>query len=355
MRRSVVIASLILAMAGVVLAQVKITGSVKTPMVLDQTGLMSMRPSTEKVRVGTPNGQYRATFEASGPSLWSVLEKAQIEKKVTDGFNRPIDLMVVLKGRRGHEALFSIGELEMGLSGGRTLLAHGLRPILPHKHEEIPPLAGGPDGWLDVKERDALEVPEGCVGCHTESQVPAVDVPRGICLIAAGDTWPPRFVEDVVEVSVRQMGIAVPAHMKKGATAGEKVTLVRLDGSSVVLHSTALGELGEATFSDATFGMGRGLHGGHLWTGVPRARIVAAHRPAGTDLDRRWVLATAADGYRTVLSGRELFASSASPLLATTEDDQPLGDRGPMRLVIPADFYVDRSVRSVQEIRLGTL
>jgi len=26
-----------------------------------------------------------------------------------------------------------------------------------------------------------------------------------------------------------------------------------------------------------------------------------------------------------------------------------------MRLVVPADFYVDRSVHSVQEIRLGTI
>ncbi len=313
-----------------------------------------MNPLTEKIRLGTPDGQYRATFEVLGPTLLSVIEKAQIEKKIADGFDRPIDLLVVVKGRGGDEALFSIGELQMGGESGRTLLAYRLRHIIPHHHEEIPSLAG-PDGWLNVGVRKAFSVPEACVGCHTEEKVPAVDVPRGVCLIAAGDTWPPRFVEDVVEISIRQVGVKVPSHMKKGAVAGETVTLVRLDGSSMKLHPRALNKLGEASFSDATFGMGRGFHGIHSWSGPSLAGIVAAHVPAGTDLDRLWVLVTAADGYRTVLSGREIFASPDGAMLATTEDGQSLGERGPMRLVVPADFYIDRSVHSVQEIRLGSM
>lgn len=350
----IVLAGVALAAASVTHSQVKVTGAVKTPLTVDAAVFASVSRHTEKIRLSQPGGQYRSTVEASGVSLWSLLDRAHIEKKSPDGFNRPIDLLIVVKGRQGHEALFSIGELQMGLQSGRVLLTDRLRLIIPSHHEEIPPLAE-PDGWLELGERATFAAPEGCVSCHTEAKVPAVDVPRGVCLMAASDPWPPRFVEDVVEVSVRQLGHSVPAHMKKGAKAGPTVALVRLDGSATTLNPQALAALGDASFADATFGMGRGFHGIHAWSGVPLDRIVASHIPAGTDLGRMWVLVTAADGYRTVLSGKELFAAPRPPFLAATEDGQPLGDRGPLRLVVPGDFYVDRSVRMVQEIRLGTL
>ncbi|HPW55834.1 MAG: molybdopterin-dependent oxidoreductase [Thermoanaerobaculaceae bacterium] len=354
MRHTRITLACLLAAAATSQAQVKITGSVKSPLTISPPVVASMARSYEKIRLAAPDGQYRATVEASGSSLWALLDQAGVEKKTPDGFNRPIDLLVVVKGRHGHEAVFSIGELQMGLQGGRVLLADRLRLLIPHHHEEIPPLAE-PDGWLEVGARAALTVPEGCASCHAEKKVPAVDVPRGVCLVAAGDPWPPRFVEDVVEVSVRQLGVTVPAHMKKGAVPGSTVALVRLDGSTVTLHPAALTALGQASFADATFGMGRGFHGHHTWSGVPLVRIVAANLPAATNLDRLWVLVTAADGYRTVLSGKELFAGTHDALLAANEDNQPLWERGPMRLVVPADFYVDRSVHSVQEIRLGTI
>lgn len=353
-RHAIVAAMALLALSQMGFAQVKITGCVAASTTVKAADLASRTPVTEKVRIAASNGRYRATFEAAGPSLWSVLEAIGIKKQSDDGFNRPIDLLVVVKGRGGDEALFSIGELHMGTQGARVLLAHRLRLIMPHHHEDVPPLADG-DGWLTVTNRRSLEIPQACAECHAASEAPAIDLPRGLCVIAAGDAWPPRFIEDVVEISVRQLGVKVPPGAKKGAKAGEAVSLVRLDGSMVMLHPAALNALGTSTFSDATFGMGRGFHGIHTWQGVPLASLVAAHVPTGAILDRLWVLVTAADGYRTVLSGTELFSNSSSPLLATTEDGHSLGERGPMRLVVPGDFYIDRSVHSVQEVRLGIL
>ena len=99
-----------------------------------------------------------------------------------------------------------------------------------------------------------------------------------------------------------------------------------------------------------SFGMGRGFHGLHAWTGPSLAQVVAPHVPAGADLE-----GPSADGYRTVLSGREVFGDPDNLVLGATEDGQPLADRGPFRLVVRNDFFIDRSVHSVQEIRLGTL
>lgn len=344
----------ILLVAGLAHAQVAVVGSVKTEIKADAKGLDGLPRASDRVRVAWPDGRYRGTYEITGPTLFSLVSKAAVIKKVEDGFSRPIDLLVVVKSRGGQEALFSIGELEMGMQGGRVLLADRLRLLVPHHHDEIPPLAE-PDGWLDVGTRVALKVPEGCASCHAEKKVPDLSVPKGICLVAAGDGWPARFVEDVVEVSVRQVGVKVPDQMKKDAKPGATVTLVRPDGTSVPLHAAALETLSRLSLTDASFGMGRGFHGIHSWSGPSLAQVVAPHVPAGTDLDRLWVLVTAADGYRTVMSGREVFGDPANLVLAATEDDKPLDDHGPFRLVVRNDFFVDRSVHSVQEIRLGTL
>lgn len=344
----------LLMVAGLSQAQVAVVGSVQTEIKADAKGLAELPRVADRVRVAWPDRRYRGTYEVSGPTLFSLVGKAAVTKKVEDGFNRPIDLLVVVKGRSGQEALLSIGELEMGMQGGRVLLADRLRLLVPHHHDEIPPLAE-PDGWLEVGTRAGLKVPEGCGDCHTEKKVPDLSIPKGVCLVAAGDGWPVRFVEDVVEVSVRQVGVKVPGHMKKGAKPGPTVLLHRLDGTSVPLNAAALGAVSRLSFTDASFGMGRGFHGIHSWTGPSLAQVVAPHVPAGTDLDRLWVLVTAADGYRTVMSGREVFGDPNNLVLGATEDEKPLDDRGPYRLVVRNDFFIDRSVHSVQEIRLGTL
>ncbi|MGV8038588.1 MAG: hypothetical protein AB2L07_00390 [Thermoanaerobaculaceae bacterium] len=59
-------------------------------------------------------------------------------------------------------------------------------------------------------------------------------------------------------------------------------------------------------------------------------------------------LVTAADGYRTVLSGKELLAGAREVLLATNEDGQRLGERGtaPRRARMSPAAPLDACVRN---------
>ena len=68
------------------------------------------------------------------------------------------------------------------------------------------------------------------------------------------------------------------------------------------------------------------------------------------------VLVTAADGYRCVFSGSEVFFAPEGKgvMLASRKDGEPLGPAsGRYNIVSETDFYIDRSVKMVKEIRIG--
>ena len=64
----------------------------------------------------------------------------------------------------------------------------------------------------------------------------------------------------------------------------------------------------------------------------------------------------ARDGYRVLLSGSEVFAApdGRGVFLADWRDGKPLGPGSGRYHVVPrSDFFTDREVRMVKEIRIG--
>jgi len=77
--------------------------------------------------------------------------------------------------------------------------------------------------------------------------------------------------------------------------------------------------------------------------------------PAGANPKKIYVLVAAADGYRSTFSGVEVFSGSNEKcvLLVDRKDGKPLGNgSGLYTIVQSTDFFVDRNVRLVKEIRI---
>ena len=109
-------------------------------------------------------------------------------------------------------------------------------------------------------------------------------------------------------------------------------------------------------WSDATFGMGRGFHGHHTWDGVDLGALLRPLVPAAAEARNIWILVTAADGYRCVFSSSEVFSAREGKgvMHASRKDGEPLGPGfGRYNIVSKTDFYIDRSVKMVKEIRIG--
>jgi hypothetical protein len=310
-------------------------------------------------KLAGPGGAYRATVEVEGVALHDVLQQAQVKKKVDDGFGRPLDTLVVVRGRSGQVALFSWGELFARNEGG-PLLAASLRLRIPSHHDEIEAKTYD-RGFLDVAARERLDL-KSCQACHAGPEPPRLEVPKGWCLVAPEEGFGGRFVEDVTEISVQQVGISVVADKESGKKPDPNAfvaapTVVGLDGKSVPAGPEQLGALPRRTFSDAVVGMGRGYRGRHRVEGIDLAAALApVVGSAGVDARMVWVLVTAQDGYRALYSGSEVFTPRRGEgvLLVESEDGKPLGPgNGRYKSLPTGDFFADRDVRLVKEIRLG--
>jgi hypothetical protein len=333
---------------------IALTGSVKKAQFVDAASLASLPRQRLHVKLSGPGGAYRATVEADGVALKELLERAEVAKSMDDNFDRPLDLAVVVTGRDGTKALFSWGEIFLSGDSGAAVLVDRLRPFIPHHHEPVTEQAIASGAWLSPEARASLDL-SGCAGCHEAEKVPRIDIPRGICLVPTRDATGRRFVEDVVSIEVRQAGFPAPSRKKDLADPWvEAPRLFLPNGKSTPLSAKATKLLPRVGGEADAIGLGRGFRGRNRYAGASLAALLRKALPTGTDPGLLFIVVTASDGYRSLYSGGEILLSRLpeNVVLVDTEDGKPLFRKaGRLKSVARGDFFVDRAVRSVSEIR----
>jgi hypothetical protein len=306
------------------------------------------------IKVADAKGGYRCTLEVEGYALKDVLDHFEIAKKEKDGFDRPLDTYITVMGKDGQRALFSYSEVYFAGDGG-PLVVEKARFVRPHHHK--PFKAGSPDPtvFMDLGQRDRIAM-QSCEACHDGQERGALSLPKGWLLVAPQDAFPGRFVENVTEISVHQVGITVSADREAAKLVTVDVpSLVGMDNVKHSVERAQYEKLPHATWTDATFGMGRGFHGMRTWEGTELATLLRPLLPAGVNPRSTCVLVTAEDGYRVLFSGAEVFASpdGRGVMLLDRINGKPLGaGTGRYHVVSRSDFYIDRDVRQVKEIRI---
>jgi hypothetical protein len=331
-----------------------VNGTVSKPGAIDVKTLKGLNRYKRLVKVADAQGKFLGSLELSGYALKDVLDRREV-KKQDDGFNKPIDVYITAKGKNGRSALFSYGEVFL-TDGEGVLLADQARMILPHRH---PPLKAGkndPTILLDVKRRDTINL-NSCLDCHNESIQDALYFPKGWMIVAANDGFNGRFVEGVSEINVNQVGIEVKDTRYTGGRDGvvESPEIVGPDGKTHPFKLEDFQALPRILVEDAGVGMGTGFRGIRNWEGVPLKGLLSHLLPSGVDPRDTYVLVTAADGYRSLYSGSEVFnkLDEKCVLLIDRRNGEPLGvGSGRYAITQRVDFYLDRNVRMVKEIRL---
>jgi len=329
-----------------------INGAVSKPGVLEAKSLTGLNRYNRLVKIADPEGNFLGSLELSGYALRDVL--GEVKKQDDDGFNLPLDTFITAKGQSGDPVVFSYGEVFSTPDEG-VLLADSAKLILPGKHSSLPDNKNNPTTiLLDVKKRDKIKL-DSCASCHDGEANQKLYFPKGWLLIAPQDGFGGRYIESPTEISVAQVGIKI----KDTRSSGGRDSIVEspvIIGPDNKIHQFSLEDfqnLPRLTMTDAGIGHGKGYRGTNTWEGPALKSLLWPLLPASLNPKKTYILVSAADGYRSTYSGLEVFNHPKCVLLVDRKDGKPLGTgAGLYTTVQQGDFFVDRNVRMVEEIRV---
>lgn len=330
-----------------------VKGAVKTETGLSHRDISKLKSSIKRVKMYNDAKEYAGSCEMEGVNLCDILALSNVSKKSGDGFDRELDMYVVVRGGSGRSAVFSYGEIFLNGEPGSVFLTKSARNIFPHKHEDLKPFGFDIHKWIEAPASNNVDL-KNCASCHNGKDQKPVYFPKGYCLYASFDRSCARFIEDVRAIEVCQIADRkIAAEKDRENMWCESPAFNASDRATSEISAAFLAGFPKASCTENTVGMGKGFHGKITFEGFDMAPVLKSKCGADIDIAKSYVVVTAADGYRSLFSAAEIFDHAAGPnlLLIDRQDGKDLqkGD-GRFRAFIKSDFFIDRSVRSVREV-----
>ncbi|MDD3641883.1 MAG: hypothetical protein PHQ19_00240 [Candidatus Krumholzibacteria bacterium] len=261
--------------------------------------------------------RFVGAYRYDGYSLFDILRTVLPEKTEPAEFDRAIDLLVVAQNDRGERVVISWGEIFYPGSPHRIIIATKAAPIVPSVTGERWPL------------------------------------PESTRLVFCDDLLADRSLE--APATLRIVSHSIGVETKKGLKPlfSESVA-VSVDGEER-MRIAALPEGAERSRYRAVFyGRGRGFHGMREFEGAQLRGLLAGIVPVDRKTLREgFLMAVAPDGYRVSISCSELLnrGDNCEFLLIERGD----GDGGRFAIYPPMDFFSDRAVKALSQIRFYTI
>lgn len=307
-----------------------IGGSVGHPLNVGVDELAKFGIIEARVTELTRDNRFNGVFTYRGVPLKTLLEVASIHKE-EGGFNKPIDLAVIVKDKDGRSAVVSWGEI-FYKNPSQVLIAISATPVTPHHAK-------------------------GCGECHpAEVFQTALDkLKRKIGfpkLVVTNDFYTDRCLENIVSIEV--VDLKKPYERKQGQKLfSPKFTMS--DGKAKSLELADLSSFPRIESTMKEVGDGRGFHGLMQFGGVS-LRELLKKVDAKPDVDGA-VLVSSVDGYRSLFSFGEIYLSPEGEriMIADSSKGKPLKENGRFALVAPDDLAADRMIKAVNRIEIVSL
>jgi len=305
-----------------------IAGLVKRPLTLTTDDLAKFQSTTVRINHITQKKSFHGVFSTQGVPLKNLLETALVEKEAS-GYNKPVDLAIVVRDKDGRKVTLSWGEVFYRNPSDVTI-AYSATPVMPHN--------------------------QNCGSCHSSGFTKPVmeQLSRQVCLpklVMANDFHADRSLEGIVSIEVVDLHPKVKTK-KKGELVSTRLVISGAGPTPFMI--TDLSTLPRTQVTVNVVGDGRGFHGRSTYEGVPLAELLTA---VGAKPDLRSVVTVSAvDGYRSLVSWGELVLSpeGRNIIIADTENGQPLEKSGKFVLALPGDLAADRDVKAVDRIEVHT-
>jgi hypothetical protein len=258
------------------------------------------------------------TYRYDGYSLYDILNERMIRKKNEKEFPRAIDLFVEISNAAGDKVILSWGEIYYPYNRHQILIATKVARIVPSKTKDLWPL------------------PEG---------------PR---LVVGPDLVSERNIANPTTITVRSYPRSFPPARETANLYSPVIRVFRAGNAEDSITVTQRFD-NMLEYPTVFYGRGKGIHGISRFRGSSLRAILGARWPVTrSNLRQGLVTVAALDGYRSVFTYGEIFnRNDQNEVLLVPRATCQEG--GAYSLFVSADFFSDRAVKTISEIRLDLL
>jgi hypothetical protein len=299
--------------------ELRVYGEIANPGKVDFDGLPIHSVIVKETLLDSAGGdRFVGAYRYDGYSLFDILDKRILKKANMGEFKPIIDLYIEIENDKGDKVIFSWGEIYYPNNLHKILIASSVSRIVPSKTRELWPL------------------------------------PEESRLVAAGDLVTERNICSPVRITVKSY--------PRSFTMNQGMKQMYSSGISVYSSSKQLGkietlpvDLHNITFNTIFYGRGKGIHSTTPFTGVLLKDLLLKDFPVTVkNLKSGLICIAGKDGYRCALSYSELFNRNDQQefMLIKTGINE---EGGLFRIFSAADFFSDRAIKSVSEIRMDII
>lgn len=281
-------------------------------------GDMPLRSVIIKETLKTISGDsFLGAYRYDGYSLFDILNDRKLDKKNAEEFNPITDLFVEISNDQGEKVLVSWGELYYPVTLHDILIATKVMRIVPLKTKELWPL------------------------------------PETSKLIVAKDLITERNLVSPTKITVRSAPVSVPVNRELSSLFSPDFKIV--DGEQVLeTFAQFPSDLQIMNYSTIFYGRGRGIHSTQPFHGVMLKEMLGKYFPMSKALIQQGAfLMIAADGYRCFFTYSEVMNRNDQSETLVVHDTISQ-DGGAFRLFPAGDFFSDRAVKALTEIKYIT-
>jgi len=260
--------------------------------------------------------KFVGAYRYDGYSLFDILNDRMLKKANIEEFRPIIDVFIEIENASGEKVVFSWGELYYPNNLHRIVIATDVARIVPSKTKDLWPLP-------------------------SESRI-----------IAGNDLVTERNISLPVKITVRSYPVSYKVNRDLSPMISHDFRIAEGTKQLEVIKKIPAG-IQSQTFNTVFYGRGRGIHSTTPFTGILLKDLLLRYYPfTRENLKTGLICLAGLDGYRCAFSYSEIFNRNDQQefLLISSKPDE---DGGEFRVFAACDFFSDRAVKALSEIRMG--
>jgi hypothetical protein len=294
---------------------IQVTGEIGNPGEIDITKLQEHSLIIKEALADGDANRFTGAYRYDGYSLYDILNNIILKKKNEAEFPPIIDIYVKVENDRGESVVISWGEIYYPAHRHEIIIATRVARIVPSKTKDLWPL------------------------------------PEETKLIIGPDLLTERNISNPVKITVYSASASYPVNRNLTPLLSPSIKIYNGDKFLQEMITSPVAAQ-KAEYETIFYGRGRGIHSTTPFKGCLLKEALQPFYVADPETLREGLFIIASvDGYRCVFTFSEIFnRNDQSEVLLIEEPENQ--DGGAFRIFPAADFFSDRAVKAVSEIRL---